>query len=164
MSYLFIKICFKEKSLYYFLQKLKKKKKKKINIFSGFFRWFFLGYFGWVFYCQPCKQVGFVDGPRGGHIAKRRQRGAVGFSNAAVTSLLPDDDVVFDTEKRSEQAGRGRPIYGAGGGRKNWRPIQRRGGPGRTPPGIHLLCSTVFFSKLDFRVIYFCKTVHSFSF
>jgi hypothetical protein len=102
-----------------------------VDFLGGFF-WFL----GWVFYCRPCKQVGFVDGPRGGHIAKRRQRGAVGFSNAAVASLLPDDDVVFDTEKRSEQAGRGRPIYGAGGGgRKNWRPIQRRGGPGRTPPG-----------------------------
>jgi hypothetical protein len=36
MSYLFIKICFKEKSLYYF------HKKPHLG-----------GFFGWVFYCQP---------------------------------------------------------------------------------------------------------------
>ena len=84
------------------------------------------------------KQVGFVDGPRGGHISKRRfiprggGGGAGGLSNAAAAAFLPDDDVVFDNQKRSEQAGRGRPVFG----RKNWRSMQRRGGPGRTPPGI----------------------------
>jgi hypothetical protein len=55
---LFKKICFKEKSLYYFHKKFKIKKTQK-NIFSGFFRWFFLGgFFGRVFYCQPCSEVG----------------------------------------------------------------------------------------------------------
>jgi hypothetical protein len=43
------KICFKEKSLYYFYKKLKIKKK---NIFSGFLGGFF-GFFLWFFYCQP---------------------------------------------------------------------------------------------------------------
>jgi hypothetical protein len=44
MSYLFIKICFTDKSLFYFHKKFK---------ILRFFRWF-LGFFGWVFYCQPC--------------------------------------------------------------------------------------------------------------
>ncbi len=79
MSYLFIKkISFKEKSLYYSHKKLKiyKKpqktpKKPKKPIFIGFFRWAFLGFFGWeflggffwvgffgwVFYCKPCMEV-----------------------------------------------------------------------------------------------------------
>jgi hypothetical protein len=53
-------ICFKEKSLYYFHKKLKIKKNKK-HSFSGVFRWFFfgffwVGFFGWVFYCQPWKE------------------------------------------------------------------------------------------------------------
>jgi hypothetical protein len=51
MSYLFIKICFKEKSLYYFQKKNLKKNKQK-NIYSGFlggFFVFFLFFFGWVF-------------------------------------------------------------------------------------------------------------------
>jgi hypothetical protein len=46
MSYLFIKNLFqKEKSLYYLRKKLKIKKNKKT--FLG-------GFFGWVFYCEPC--------------------------------------------------------------------------------------------------------------
>jgi hypothetical protein len=53
MSYLFIKIGFKEKSLYNFHKKLKIKKKKK-NIFSGFLGWFFwVVFLGGFFYCQP---------------------------------------------------------------------------------------------------------------
>jgi hypothetical protein len=47
MSYLLIKICFKEKSLFYFHKKLKIKKKPFLWVFIG-------GFFGWVFYCQPC--------------------------------------------------------------------------------------------------------------
>jgi hypothetical protein len=53
MSYLFIKICFKEKSLYYFhkntiLKKPQKTNKKTflvgfLSVFFGFFGWFFLG-------------------------------------------------------------------------------------------------------------------------
>ncbi len=60
MSYLFIKNCLTENSLYYFHKKIKNKKKtknQKKNIFSGFFRWvfwvFWVGFSGWVFYCQP---------------------------------------------------------------------------------------------------------------
>jgi hypothetical protein len=48
MSYLLIKICFKEKS---FLKKFKIYKNPKKT-----FYWFFLVFFGWVFYCQPCLQ------------------------------------------------------------------------------------------------------------
>jgi hypothetical protein len=46
--YLFIKICFKDKSLYYFHKKIKNKKIKK-HFWVGFFRWFFGGFFGWGF-------------------------------------------------------------------------------------------------------------------
>jgi hypothetical protein len=56
MSYLFIKICFKEKSLYFFhkkLQNLKKpKKNKKKTFLVGFFR-VFLGGFFWVGFLLP---------------------------------------------------------------------------------------------------------------
>jgi hypothetical protein len=58
LFYCSLKICFKEKDLYYFHKKLKIKKKnqKKKNIFSGF-----LGGFFWVFwvgfYCQPCLEA-----------------------------------------------------------------------------------------------------------
>ncbi len=47
----------REKFLYYFYKKLKIKKTKNLKkyIFSGFFRWFFLGFLGGFFYCQPCK-------------------------------------------------------------------------------------------------------------
>ncbi len=48
MSYLFIKICFKEKSLYYFHKKLNIKK-PKTNILLGFLG-VFLGVFWWVFW------------------------------------------------------------------------------------------------------------------
>jgi hypothetical protein len=44
MTYLFIKNLFQ--SLYYFHKKLKIKKK---TFLVGFFRWFFLGFLGWVF-------------------------------------------------------------------------------------------------------------------
>ncbi len=57
MSYLFIKkICFKEKSLYYFHKKLKIKRTQNPpkKIFGGFLRLFFFCFFLWVFYCQPC--------------------------------------------------------------------------------------------------------------
>jgi hypothetical protein len=73
MSYLFIKICLKEKSLYYFhkLKILKNPKKQKKTFLVGFFRWFFevfwVGFFGWVFYCQPCLHE--EGGPaRGQHV------------------------------------------------------------------------------------------------
>jgi hypothetical protein len=49
MSYLFIKICFKEKSLYHFHKKLKILKNPKKPQ-----KTFLVGSFGWVFYCQPC--------------------------------------------------------------------------------------------------------------
>ena len=46
MSYLFTKICFKEKSLYYFHKKIKNKyKNKNKNIFRGFFGVFLGGFF-----------------------------------------------------------------------------------------------------------------------
>jgi hypothetical protein len=48
MSYLFIEICFKEKSLYYSHKKLKIKKKTKKTFLVGFFRWFF-----WVGFLLP---------------------------------------------------------------------------------------------------------------
>jgi hypothetical protein len=58
MSYLFIKkICFKEKSLYYFHKKFKVKKPKK-TFFVG---WLFLvGYFGWVFFTANPASTGTV--------------------------------------------------------------------------------------------------------
>jgi hypothetical protein len=62
MNYLFIKIFFEEKSLYYFHKKLKIKKKTKKppkNIFSGFFGWVFLGGF---FYWQLCLDGGVEAG------------------------------------------------------------------------------------------------------
>jgi hypothetical protein len=37
--------------LYYFHKKLKIEEKKTFLV--GFLRWFFWGFFGWVFYCQP---------------------------------------------------------------------------------------------------------------
>ena len=49
--------------MYYFHTKIKNLKNPEKNIFSGFFGVFFLGFlggyfwvgfFGWVFYCQPC--------------------------------------------------------------------------------------------------------------
>jgi hypothetical protein len=50
MSYLFIKICFKQKSLYYFQKKLKIKKKQKKHIFLWVLLGGFLGFFGWGFF------------------------------------------------------------------------------------------------------------------
>jgi hypothetical protein len=52
MSYLFIKIWFKEKSLYYFHKKFNIKKKPKNPFLVGFLG----GFFGWVFYCQPWRK------------------------------------------------------------------------------------------------------------
>jgi hypothetical protein len=59
MSYLFIKICFKEKSCNIVI-KIKNLKKPKKLFLVVFFGWvvlggfFWVGCFGWVFYCQPC--------------------------------------------------------------------------------------------------------------
>jgi hypothetical protein len=55
MSYLLKKICFKEKSLYNFHKKLKIYKTQKTFLVG--FLGVFLGFFGWVFYCQPWEQA-----------------------------------------------------------------------------------------------------------
>jgi hypothetical protein len=48
--FLFMKIYFKEKSLYYFHKKLRNEKEpKKKTFLVGFFRVFLDGFFGWVF-------------------------------------------------------------------------------------------------------------------
>jgi hypothetical protein len=59
MSYLFIKICFKENSLYYFHKnkKFKKTQKTKQKTFLVGFLGVFWGFFGWVFYCQLCLEA-----------------------------------------------------------------------------------------------------------
>jgi len=72
------------------------------------------------------KQVGFVDGPRGGTINKR-SRGPV-FSKALNHIGLKDLDV--DLEVKSEQAGRGRPVHGM---RRGYR---GKGSFGRHPVGV----------------------------
>jgi hypothetical protein len=51
MSYLFIKNLFqREKFVIIFIKNLKIKKTKKTFVVG-----FLGGFFGWVFYCQPCK-------------------------------------------------------------------------------------------------------------
>ncbi len=51
----FIKNLFQTEKFVLFIKKfLKNPKKPKKPISSGFFRWVFWGFFGGVFYCQPC--------------------------------------------------------------------------------------------------------------
>jgi len=69
------------------------------------------------------KQVGFVDGIRGGNISKRNRGGPSRALNNV--RLLPDDDFDLDCEVRSEQAGRAR--RGHGGMSRNWRGSNRGG-------------------------------------
>jgi hypothetical protein len=55
MSYLFIKNQFQTEKFVLFSSKIKNFKKPKKNFFSGFLAGVFrVGFFGWVFYCQPC--------------------------------------------------------------------------------------------------------------
>jgi hypothetical protein len=49
MSYLFIKKSVSNRKVCIIFKKNKFKKKPKKPIFSGFF---YVGFFGWVFYCQ----------------------------------------------------------------------------------------------------------------
>jgi hypothetical protein len=59
MSYLFLKICFKEKSLYYFHKKLKIIKKTFFAVFLGVF----LGFFGGFFIANPATRRSLSAGP-----------------------------------------------------------------------------------------------------
>ena len=68
------------------------------------------------------KQVGFVDGVRGGAIQKR-SRGGVQSRALTHLGLLPEEDLDLDGETRSDQAGRGRPVYGI----RSWRGMKRGG-------------------------------------
>jgi hypothetical protein len=67
MSYLFIKNLFQRQKFVLFsykIKNLKKNKKKTLLVsflggFFCFFGWvFWVGFFEWVFYCQPCLQLG----------------------------------------------------------------------------------------------------------
>jgi len=75
------------------------------------------------------KQVGFVDGVRGGNIQKRNRGGNSRALNHV--GLLPDEDLDLDVEVRTEQAGRGRPVYGM----RSWRGNRRGGFGSRMPAG-----------------------------
>jgi hypothetical protein len=58
MSHLFIKILFQREKFVFFSKKITNlKKPKKKQFLVGFFRWVSLGFFGWVFYCQPWQQA-----------------------------------------------------------------------------------------------------------
>jgi hypothetical protein len=64
MTYLFIKNQFEREKFVLFSYKIKNfkktKKPKKTNIFSGFFRWFFFGFF-WVGFLMPTLYL--IGGP-----------------------------------------------------------------------------------------------------
>jgi nuclear RNA export factor len=91
------------------------------------------------------KQVGFVDGVRGGSIQKRNRGGPPRALNHI--GLLPDDDLDLDVETRSDQAGRGRPVYG-----RSWRGGMRRGGSfQRNPMGKPALVGGLTWHKMTLR-------------
>lgn len=92
------------------------------------------------------KQVGFVDGPRGGNIQKRNRGGG---SSRILNhiGLLPDEDLDLDQEVRTEQAGRGRPVHGI----RSWRGTNRRGGFNRGPPGVVVGKNPFTWQKITLR-------------
>ena len=91
------------------------------------------------------KQVGFADGVRGGAIQKR-SRGGPPRANFAYLGLLPDDDLDLDVETRSDQAGRGRPVYGM----RSWRGM-RRGSFSRNTTGKPALVGGLTWHKITLR-------------
>jgi hypothetical protein len=112
MSYLFIKICFKEKSLYFFHKKFKIKKKTKKIFFVGFldrFLWVFWVFLGGFFSANPAanpptrtanpptrngRRLGGRGDPAGGPaVALCQLTGGGGRGGAVVVSLRLQDQL-----------------------------------------------------------------------
>jgi hypothetical protein len=89
----FVFLCF---FIYLARKKIPKNPAKKFC--SGFFKVGFFGFFGWVFYCQPCIKVGRPSQmPQAQNCIDEIQKEATNYNRIYVSSVhkdLSEDDIV----------------------------------------------------------------------